>query len=157
MVWEFDSPAAAEDAIPTLQHRAGQELDEVCDAATVSWDPGGEKPKTRQLRDLTGAGALGGMSWGTPFGLILVVPLLGAALGAATGTVGGALTDVGIDDDVIQDVRQQVTPGSSALVVMASDAGQDEAHDASAEQHPPLLRTNLSTDQVDALRTVFAA
>ena len=44
---------------------------------------GQKKPKTRQLHNLTGAGALGGAFWGMLFGLIFFVPLLGAAIGAA--------------------------------------------------------------------------
>jgi uncharacterized membrane protein len=156
-VWKFDSPSGAENAINTLQDLAKQELIKIYDAATVSWEPGAKKPKTRQLNNLTGAGALGGMFWGMLFGLIFFVPLLGAAIGAASGAIGGALTDVGIDDDFIKEVRREVTPGTSALFVMTSDAVQDKVRDAFAGQHPQLLRTNLSTEQESALREVFAA
>ena len=45
---------------------------------------GKKKPATRQLHDLAGSGALGGMFWGLLFGLIFFVPLLGAAIGAAS-------------------------------------------------------------------------
>ena len=75
---------------------AGEQLIKVYDAATVSWESGVRKPKTRQLNDLTGAGALGGMFWGLLFGMIFFVPLLGAAIGAATGALSGALSDVGM-------------------------------------------------------------
>jgi uncharacterized membrane protein len=156
-VWKFDSPSGAEDAIRTLQGLAKQELIKIYDAATVSWESGAKKPKTRQLNNLAGAGALGGMFWGMLFGLIFFVPLLGAAIGAASGAIGGALSDVGIDDDFIKEVRGQVTPGTSALFVMTSGAVMDKVHEAFAGQSPQLLRTNLSNDQEDALRSVFAA
>ena len=68
---------------------------------------------------------LGGAFWGLLFGLIFLVPLLGAAVGAATGAFAGTLTDVGIDDGFIKEVRKTVTPGTSALFLMTSDAGID--------------------------------
>ena len=50
------------------------------------------------------------------------MPLLGLAVGAAAGALGGSLADVGIDDDFIAAVKAKVTPGTSALFVLTSDA-----------------------------------
>ncbi len=155
-VWKFDSPDGADAAVETLRSLEQQELITVHDAATVSWPPDAKKPRTRQLHDTVGAGALGGMFWGLLFGLIFFVPLLGVAVGAATGALGGALTDVGIDDEFIKDTRQKVTPGTSALFVMTSGAVLDKVHAAFEGQRPELLRTNLSDDQENLLRDVFA-
>ena len=118
---------------------------------------GKKKPKTRQLNHLAGAGALGGAFWGLLFGLIFFVPLLGAAIGAATGALSGSLADVGIDDSFINRTRDQITPGTSALFVMTSDAVMDKVKDAFAGTGPSeLLFTNLNTEQENALREVFA-
>ncbi|MHA6620876.1 DUF1269 domain-containing protein [Pseudonocardia sp. DLS-67] len=155
-VWKFDSETGADDAVRTLENLQKQELVMVHDAATVSWKSDAKRPKTRQLHNLAGAGALGGMFWGLLFGLIFFIPLLGAAIGAATGALGGALTDVGIDDDFIKQIRDQVTPGTSALFVMTSGAVMDKVQDAFAGQRPQLISTNLSQEQEDALRTTFA-
>lgn len=155
-VWKFDSPDGADAAVETLRSLEQQELITVHDAATVSWPADAKKPRTRQLHDTVGAGALGGMFWGLLFGLIFFVPLLGVAVGAATGALGGALTDVGIDDEFIEDTRQKVTPGTSALFVMTSGAVLDKVHAAFEGQRPELLRTNLSDDQENLLRDVFA-
>ncbi|MGE3288108.1 MAG: DUF1269 domain-containing protein [Pseudonocardia sp.] len=155
-VWKFDSANGADDAVTTLQDLAKQELITIHDAATVSWPGGAKKPKTRQLSNLVGVGALGGMFWGLLFGLIFFIPLLGAAIGAAAGAIGGALTDVGIDDDFIKKIRDQVTPGTSALFVLTSDAVLDKVHGAFEGQHPELISTNLSQEQEDALRAAFA-
>jgi uncharacterized membrane protein len=155
-VWKFDSPKGAEEASETLQRLAAQDLITVHDAATVSWEEGTNKPKTRQLHNLAGAGALGGAFWGMLFGLIFFVPLLGAAIGAATGALSGSLADVGIDDAFINRVRDTVTPGTSALFVMSSDAVVDKVRDAFAGQHTPeLLFTNLDDKQEAAIREVF--
>ena len=113
----------------------GEQLITIHDAATVSWPVGAKKPKTRQANSLAGAGALGGSFWGLLFGLIFFVPLLGVALGAALGAFAGAMSDAGINDDFIKSVREQVTPGSSALFVLTSDAVLDEVK-AAFKDHP---------------------
>jgi uncharacterized membrane protein len=156
-VWKFDTAEGADQAVTTLEGLARQNIVTLHDAATVSWPAGNKKPKTHQLASTTGAGALGGAFWGMLFGLIFFVPLLGAALGAATGALSGSLTDIGIDDGFINKVRDQVTPGTSALFVMSSDAVMDKVRDAfSGRQPTELIFTNLSEEQETALREVFA-
>src|SRR3954449_5802818 len=156
-VWKFDSAGGADGAVVTLERLAKEELIKIHDAATVSWPEGKKKPKTHQLTSTAGPGAMGGAFWGMLFGLIFFVPLLGAALGAATGALSGSLADVGIDDGFINKVRDQVTPGTSALFVMSSDAVMDKVRDAFAGHQPSdLIFTNLSDEQETALREVFA-
>ena len=155
-VWRFEDPAAADKAVSTLQDLVRQQLISVHDAATVSWPVGAKKPKTRQLHDLAGAGALGGAFWGMLFGLLFLMPLLGAAIGAATGALVGRLSDVGIDDEFIKRTKDEITPGKSALFVLTSDAVVDRVKQAFAGQQAELLFTNLSTEQEQALREAFA-
>jgi uncharacterized membrane protein len=155
-VWRFDTPDGAEKAVSTLETLSRQQLITIHDAATVTWPADAKKPKTRQLHNLAGAGALGGAFWGMLFGLLFLVPLLGAAIGAAAGALVGAFSDVGIDDEFIKRTRDQITPGTSALFVLTSDAVLDKVQDAFAGQRADLLFTNLSKDQEDALREAFA-
>ena len=155
-VWRFDSPQGADMALDTLADLQKRELITVHDAATVSWYPDHKKPTTRQANNLVGGGALGGGFWGLLLGLIFFVPLLGAAIGAAFGALGGAMSDVGINDDFIRDVRDKVTPGTSALFVMTSDAVLDKVHAAFEGQHPQLISTNLSGAEEDRLQAAFA-
>jgi len=156
-VWKFESTDGAERAEQKLLTLSKQQIIAVHDAATVTWEVGRKKPKTRQLASTTGAGALGGSFWGLLFGLIFFVPLLGAAIGAATGALAGSLADVGIDDTFINEVRDQVTPGTSALFVLSSDAVIDKVRDAfAADEKAELIFTNLDNDQEAALREVFA-
>lgn len=158
-VWKFASWDGANQAIGTLEALAKQELIKIHDAASVSWQPETRRPKTRQLRNLTGVGAIGGMFWGMLFGMIFLMPLAGAAIGAASGALAGSLADVGIDDDFIKAARDQITPGTSALFLMSSDAVQDkikETFDATGLQKPQLIQSNLSTEQEAALREMFA-
>jgi uncharacterized membrane protein len=155
-VWKFPNADGADEAVRTLEQLQSEALIKVQDAAVVSWPAGKKKPRTRQLHNLAGAGALGGAFWGLLFGLIFFVPFFGLAIGAAAGALGGAMTDVGIDDDFIKRVREQVTPGTSALFALTSDAVMDKVRDAFAGHEPELLETNLSGEEESRLREVFA-
>ena len=154
-VWKFPTALGAEQAEHTLEQLAKQELIKIQDAAVVSFPVGAKKPKTRQLHNLTGGGAMGGSFWGLLFGLIFFVPLLGMAVGAGIGALSGSMTDVGIDDDFIRTIRDEITPGTSALFLMSSDAVMDKVPDAFAGQSMELVRTNLDDQQEAALREVF--
>jgi uncharacterized membrane protein len=154
-VWKFSDTGGAERALETLQGLEKEGLIRVDDAAVVSWPQDARKPKTHQLHSTTGAGALGGTFWGFLFGLIFFVPLLGMAIGAATGALAGSLTDVGIDDDFIDQVREKITPGTSALFAMTENAVLDRVKGAFGDTHAELLFTNLSDEQDKALREAF--
>ena len=156
-VWKFDTEDGADRAVATLERLSKQELIAVEDAAVVSWHRGKKSPKTRQIHSLTGAGALGGAFWGMLFGLLFFVPILGMAVGAAAGAIGGALADVGIDDDFIASLRDRVEPGTSALFVLTSGAVLDKVKESFADAHPELVHSNLSEDEEERLREVFAA
>jgi uncharacterized membrane protein len=155
-VWRFETAEGAEQAVGVLEGLSKQGLIKVHDAATVSWPAGAKKPKTRELHNLAGAGAFGGAFWGLLFGLLFFVPLLGMAIGAAAGALVGSMSDVGIDDDFIRHVREEVTPGSSALFLLSSDAVRDKVIEAFATTKPHLIQTNLSQEQEDQLREAFA-
>jgi uncharacterized membrane protein len=155
-VWKFDTAAGAEHALTTLERMQKEELLRVDDGAYVYWPEGKKKPKTEQMHSLTGAGALGGSFWGLLFGLIFFVPLLGLAVGAAMGALSGSMADVGIDDDFIRGVRDQVTPGTSALFVMTSNVVVDKVLQEFKDTGATLLQTNLSSDQEAKLREAFA-
>lgn len=154
-VWKFDSAEGAEQAEQTLLGLQKEGLITVIDAATVSWPLDKKRPKTRQLNSTVSAGALGGSFWGLLFGLLFFVPLLGLAVGAAAGALAGSLADVGIDDDFMASVRDQLTPGSSGLFVMTSDAVQDKVSEAFADHKASLIHTNLSHEDEAALREAF--
>jgi uncharacterized membrane protein len=155
--WKFDTPEGAAEAESILVGLSKEELIHIYDAATVEWQPGKKKPKTRQANSLVAAGALGGAFWGLLFGILFFIPLLGLAVGAAAGSLGGSLADAGIDDDFINAVKAKVTPGTSALFVLSSDAVLDKVKDAFKDgPHGELIHTNLSNDEEAKLREAFS-
>jgi uncharacterized membrane protein len=155
-VWKFPTADGAATAEATLQELQRKELIQIHDAAIVSYPEGARKPKTRQLRSLAGAGALGGAFWGMLFGLIFLVPLLGMAIGAGMGALSASMADVGIDDSFIRRMREDIQPGTSALFLLSSGAVVDKVRDAFQGQQMVLVETNLSHEQEDKLREVFA-
>jgi len=154
--WKFETPYGADDALATLEKLQSEALIQVQDAAVVSWEPGRKKPKTRELHSTKKAGALGGGFWGLLFGLIFFVPIIGLAIGAAAGAIAGSLANVGISDAFIKSVREKVTPGTSALFLLSSDAVIDRVRGGYQGTEAELRSTNLSAEQESKLREAFA-
>lgn len=152
---KFPTAGGARAVLDTLSDLQRQQLIAIHDAAIVQWPTDKRKPKTEQLHNLTGAGALSGAFWGMLFGLLFFVPLLGAAMGAAMGGLAGSLTDVGIDDDFIKQTREQVGPGTSALFLLTSNAVTDRVVDALQGTEMELIATNLSAEDESKLRQAF--
>jgi uncharacterized membrane protein len=155
-VWKFDSPGGAANALATLERMQKEQLIQVEDGAYVYWPEGKKKPKTEQMHSLKGGGALGGGFWGLLFGMLFFVPLLGFAVGAAMGALAGSMSDIGINDEFIKQVREHVTPGTSALFVLTSNEVVDKVLDEFKQTGATLLSTNLSTEQEGRLREAFA-
>lgn len=155
-VWKFSTAEGADAALETLKELQKQNLINVLDGAVVTWPAGKRKPKTHEMRHLTGGGALGGAFWGLLFGLIFTIPLFGIAFGAAMGALHKTMTNVGITDEFIDSVREKITPGTSALFVMSQDAVMDKVRDAFHGAHAELIETNLSVEEEAKLREAFA-
>ena len=155
-VLKFSTADGAEQALGTVQGLSKQHLINLHDAAIVTWPEGKKKPKTRQLANLVGAGALDGAFWGMLFGLIFWVPFFGMAIGATMGALAGKFSDYGIDDDFIKSVQNQVTEGTSALFLMTSEAVVDKVADAMKGLDFEIVAANLSKEEEDSLRAAFA-
>jgi uncharacterized membrane protein len=78
-----------------------------------------------------------------------------AAGALATGALFGSLADVGISDEFIDSVRQQVTPGTSALFLVSSGAVNDPVRADFKDTGPELINTNLFAEQEEKLREAF--
>lgn len=156
-VFKFDTPDGAQKMLDLVKELTKSQLITLEDAATVSWPLGKKKPKTRQLADLTGAGALSGAFWGMLFGLIFFVPFFGMAIGAAMGALSGKFSDYGMDDSFIKSVSEKVTEGTSALFLMTSKVVLDKVTEAVNEKgwKFELISSNLTKDQEQQLRADF--
>jgi uncharacterized membrane protein len=156
-VLKFPTASGAEDMLGVLEGLQKQQLITIQDAAIVTWPAGKKKPKTRQLHNLAGFGALEGAFWGMLFGLLFFVPILGLAVGAGMGALAGSFADVGIDDKFIKEVRSKVTEGTSALFLMSSGAVADRIGPSVQGMQAEIISTNLSKEEEDKLRAAFSS
>lgn len=156
-VYKYPTADGAEAVLEKLKGLQAQELITVLDAAIVTWPAGKKKPRTKQAINMTGVGALDGAFWGILFGFIFFIPLLGGLIGAGIGALGGHFTDIGINDDFIKSVRENVTEGTSALFLLSQNEVVDRLKDAFAGTEMELVATNLTREQEEKLRGAFSA
>jgi uncharacterized membrane protein len=157
-VLAFPDADGAERLAGELEQLQKEQLIKIADGAIVVRRPDG-KPRIKQMTNLVGAGAWGGAFWGMLIGLLFFMPWLGMGLGAVTGALAGKFSDIGIDDDFIKEVGSKIQPGSSALFLMTTGGTPDKiAERLPIDRHRfEILHTNLSQDDEDHLREVFAA
>jgi uncharacterized membrane protein len=155
-VLKFDTPAGADEGLELMKSLQKQQLITLQDAAIVTWPEGAKKPKTKQLINMAGMGALNGAFWGMLFGILFFVPLLGLAVGAAFGALGGSMTDVGIDDGFIKKTKEKVTEGTSALFLLTSDATTDKVIDQMKNLQFEIVSTSLTQEEEDKLKAAFS-
>src|SRR6266705_6705770 len=98
LVFKFPTAEGAGTMLSTLESLQKQQLIQINDGAILTWPAGASKPKTKQLANMTGVGALGGAFWGMLFGLLFFVPFFGLAVGAAMGALAGHFAHYGIDE-----------------------------------------------------------
>jgi uncharacterized membrane protein len=156
-VLEFPTAEGADVMLAKLQELQRQQLIQIEDGAIVTWPVGAKKPQTRQLskETATGVGALGGAFWGMLFGLLFFVPFFGLAVGAAIGALAGRFGNYGIDEDFINQVRDKITPGTSALFLLTSGAVVDRVAEAVKGMQFEIVSTSLSKEQEAELRETF--
>jgi uncharacterized membrane protein len=91
-------------------------------------------------------GTAWGMWWGLLFGLLFFVPVFGMAIGAGFGALFGKLEKSGVDKAFQEQVRDMLTPGTSALFLVIEKVTPDKAIDALRKFGGTVLKTSLSED-----------
>jgi uncharacterized membrane protein len=152
----YDDEFKAEDVRLKLRKLQKEYLIDLEDAVVAVKDAKG-KVKLHQAVNLTAAGAVGGGFWGSLIGLIFLNPLLGAAVGAAAGAVSGALSDVGIDDEFMKTLSDNMSPGSSALFVLIRKATVDKVLGELHGSGGKVLKTSLSHEDEAKLQAAIQA
>lgn len=115
------------------------------------------KVKLNQMYHLAASGAVGGGFWGMLIGLIFLNPILGAVVGAGAGAAAGALSDVGIDDDFMKKLAEQLQPGTSVLFVLIRKMTADKVLGELSGTGGKVLQTSLSHEDETKLQTALDA
>jgi uncharacterized membrane protein len=154
--FKFSTPEGAGQMLTKVEALQKKQLIKIQDAAIVTWPVGSKKPRTKQLTNLAGVGALQGAFWGMLFGLIFFVPFFGLAVGAAMGALAGKYADYGIDDNFIKETRAKITEGTSALFLMTTQAVTDKVLDELRGFDFELIASNLTKEEEAQLLAAFA-
>ncbi len=152
----FEDEHKAEEVRLALLRMQREYLIDLEDAVVAIKKPNG-KIKLNQAINLTATGAVSGGFWGTLIGLLFMSPLLGAAVGAAAGAVSGSLTDIGIDDNFMKELSEQLQPGHSALFILIRKVTPDRVLEELRGMGGTVLRTSLSHEKQAALQEALSA
>ena len=140
-------------ALAKMQDQYVLEMD---DAVVVTRDLKG-KIKMHQATSLTAAGAASGAFWGMLIGLLFFAPFIGAAVGAGAGALSGKLSDIGMDKQMAKQLGDELTPDSSALIVILRRVTADKVLDGLKQfaGRGRVFQTSLSKDDEKSLREVL--
>jgi uncharacterized membrane protein len=126
--WRFRTTQGAEDAVLKLKQLGAQDLIDVQDVAVLRWPEYAKAPVTHEHV---------------------------TEEGSAMSSMMSKMKHGRIDGTMIDSVKQDLMPGTSAVVVMSSGAIIDTVGKAFEGQPMELIRSDLSVQEQDRLRTVF--
>ena len=160
IVLGFDSPLRAQEALMAATRLMTEGEILLHDAVFVSKGTDGET-RVQETTDVTpGEAALDGAFWGLLFGTLLAGPvgaLVGGALTAGTGALMAKVIDTGVPDARVQELRDTVTPGTTALALLVShvhvEALVKELHRFAGAK---IVTTDLPDAAVAAVREALA-
>ena len=149
----FPDEFKADEVLLDLRKLEREYLIDLEDAAIVVRKKDG-RVNIKQTQELVTAGALSGGFWGLLIGLMFFEPMLGI-LGAAVGALSGALTDIGIDDNFIQELGNTIEPGTSAIFVLVRKSTPDKVLEDLSKFEGKVLRTSLSHEDEAKLQAAL--
>jgi uncharacterized membrane protein len=87
-----------------------------------------------------------GMFWGLLFGMLFFIPFLGMAVGAGLGALMGKFQKTSVDQVFVQQVREAMQPGTSALFLVVEKVTPDKAVAALSKYGGTVLKSSLSKE-----------
>jgi uncharacterized membrane protein len=127
--WRFSGTEGADDAVLRLQQLDTQALIDVQDVAVLRWPQYAAAPQAQEHVTDEGSKA---------------------------SSFAKKLMKVGIDSSMVELVKRDMTPGTSALVLLSTDAAIDTVAQAFGGHAMELIRSDLSVQQEDQLRATFS-
>lgn len=120
------------------------------DTALVERLPDGTANVRNELSGTTETGAVLGALIGAV--VMFAFPLVGAAVGAVAGAAVGAALDKGVSPKFIEDVKNALTPGRSALFLVVKEANVDATRAALQGFSGDIVQTTLDSEAEEELR-----
>lgn len=154
----FDTSFRAQEALLAAMRLVARSHLELEDAAVVAKVRG--RVRITQTKDVTPSqGAVGGAWVGVLAGLLAGPggPLIGGALGAAAGGVFAKLRDIGIDDDEMRRLGEELDDGEAALFLLVEDCHRVRALHEVSRFPGRVLTSTADPELVDLVRSRFAS
>ena len=104
------------------------------------------KYKVSTNHHAVGMGASWGMFWGLLFGMLFFIPVFGMAVGAGLGALMGKVEKSGINKEFVEQVRELLQPGTSALFMVVEKVTPDKAIEGLSQYGGTVLKSSLSKD-----------
>jgi uncharacterized membrane protein len=154
--WIFPTPDGATHAQHIVDRPRHPTL-VIDDMAVVSWPGSRPQPMAWQVQDLDPERQLTGAFWGLLFGLTLLLPLCGdhPVLGPSAATADSCLLALGLGPTLSRDLRENLVPGTSALLVLSLPTQLSIIGDDLQRFSVSPLVAGLTHEQVDRLRQGF--
>jgi uncharacterized membrane protein len=127
--WRFSGTEGADEAVLRLKRLDSQDLIDVQDVAVIRWPQYATGPQTQEHVTEEGSKA---------------------------SSFAKKLRKAGIDATMVVSVEGDMTPGTSALVLLSADAAIDPVVKAFEGLAMELIRSDLSVQQEDRVRAAFA-
>lgn len=127
MVIAFDNEYEAEQVLDSLKTMESMNVVDLKNGAVIIRSESGQV-KINETSDFdVKQGAIGGAAAGAVLGLLGGSLLRGAILGAAGGAAAGKFVDLGLEDDFLKEVGDNLGPGTSAVVALVDFEQVDQA------------------------------
>ncbi len=126
--WRFSGTEGADDAVLRLKQLDAQQVIDVQDAAVIRWPKYAGAPTAQEHV---------------------------TAEGSKVSSLVRKVSKAGIDSSMVESVKGDLTPGTSALVLLSSDAAIGAVVKAFEGQDMELIRSDLSVQQQDQVRAAF--
>ena len=154
VVITFADPDEAQKLHDTLQ--SGQKAGYISldDMAVVTKDEEGEIHVTNEVDRGVKVGAVGGGALGLLIGTIFF-PIGGLVLGATAGALIGKMAETGVDKNIIEDVENDLQPGTSAIFFLIREANPDAAIAALKPYKGKVYATSLPPEAEEQVRAVL--
>ena len=127
--WRFSGTEGADAAVLRLKQLDTQDLIDVQDVAIIRWPQYAAAPQAQEHVTDEGSKA---------------------------SSLAKKIRKAGIDSAMVESVKGDMTPGTSALVLLSADAAMDTVAKAFEGQAMELMRSDLSVQQEDQLRAAFS-
>ena len=147
IVVAFDNEYDADQVLKSLKEMDTLDIVDLKNAAVIIRDGSGVV-KIKETSDFDSKqGALGGAAAGAVLGLLGGGLLKGALLGAAGGAAAGKFIDLGLDDEFLKAVGDNLDPNRSAIVALVDFEQVDRAmEELDKFQGGKILRHSLSPE-----------